>query len=383
MQHWIGRGRPRNIWTILVVFLCYSMTILPVLTSPITSSIVVLLSRNEATTYTAGKISDLLEDTIIVGTQSVWDNLLLIRSAGEVIYVGHGTKQGIRIGANLVDWGKFAREAHYVPAKTYVAACYSERAAEVGGTSGSSRVFFGFRGFVDVDEAAYTTVARIAAARGNVGRARGLLQELTMTMIGKILEPEKHKLWLLAAHDVRDIWWVYWKEYQSYELYVEYTHPNTYSSVDASHYYDIGVQEDVILEGNNFIAHHIPKDTLSLISSGIAVGGALLTFAAALAAYLGWIPEPVSKLADLLIAFIGVILVAMGLTADELFADESDSGWEYAKDTLVIFLLGVPIYVQWDYKIGKSWWCRIVWATAYWTWFPLWYCDRNLGLGGI
>lgn len=44
-----------------------------------------------------------------------------------------------------------------------------------------------------------------------------------------------------------------------------------------------------------------------------------------------------------------------------------------------------PLYVQGDFKFGKSWWCRAIWYYPRMdpVMIPLWYRGRDLGIEGI
>lgn len=370
----------------VIVLIVLSMTLIPALTSPITSPVIVVLSGDEPVIYTANKISELLQNAIIVKKNNIFENLILMRAVGEVIYVGHGTQQGIKVGGNIVSWENFAKEIHRFPSKTiYVAACYSENLAKIVEKKGLSKLIFGFKGLVDVDEAAYITTAIITVTKGNIEKTGELLKELTKIMFGKITEPWKYKLWLLAAHDVRGIWWVYWREYSYYwsSPKVEYTHPNTYKSVDPNHYYNIGIEDDAVIEGDNFLAHHIPKSAIDEADIASKLAGPLMALAIALAALVGWIPA--GAFAAALAALAAFICATMSVTLNDLLRDESGSGWVYAKDITTIKLGWVPLYAQGDFKFGKSWWCRAIWYYPRMdpVMIPLWYGGRDLGIGGI
>ena len=88
------------------------------------------------------------------------------------------------------------------------------------------------------------------------------------------------------------------------------------------------------------MAHHIPKSAIDEADIASKLAGPLMALAIALAAF---------------------ICATMSVTLDDLLRDESGSGWVYAKDITTIKLGWVPLYVQGDFKFGKSWWCRAIW----------------------
>ncbi|MHA1583415.1 MAG: hypothetical protein ACTSYM_13085 [Candidatus Baldrarchaeia archaeon] len=177
-----------------IVLIVLSMTLIPALTSPVASPVIVVLSGDEPVMYTANKIGELLQNAMIVEKNSMFGTLILMRAVGEVIYVGHGTQQGIKVGGNIVGWENFAKEIRHIPSKTiYVAACYSENLAKIAEKKGLSKLIFGFRGLVDADEAAYITTATIFAMMGNVEKTIKLLNEFIQLTIEKINQPWKYK----------------------------------------------------------------------------------------------------------------------------------------------------------------------------------------------
>lgn len=376
--------RGKKVSIVVVMVLCASMSLLPILSSPVTSPVIVMLSGDREVRYTANKMGSLMQNAIIIRNQDLFSSLLLLRAVAEVIYVGHGAAQGIQVGHDLVSWDGFANMISHIPSRAItVASCYSEHVVDIVRQKTPHRAILGFKGAVDVDEAAYLSAMYQAYLRGDTKRPVKLMAELTTVMFGKIFDPDQYHLWTLLVHGVRGIWWVNYLDYQSYDLKVAYTHPNTYKSVDSVLYYDIGVNEDTCISGWNFIAHHIPEDTVTALILGIPIGGALITLAIKLAIYFGWIPEPAIKLSGAILAIIGFILVLMGWAISALVKDEKGAGWDYFANLHVVRLFGIPIFVEWDYKIGRSWWFHCQWFGPTVNIYPLWYGGNDLGIGGI
>ena len=358
------------------------------LTTPINTTMIIPLSKSEPVKYTTMKIRELLPNAIILKPNNPLYNLYQWRNLGEAIYVSHGTERGILIGEKLVKWGEFTGNLRTIAANSvFIASCYSQKGVEEAKKAGLKKNLFGFKGYVDVDEAAYTTAAMINFLNGKYLASYHLYTELTKIMFGKITEPWKYNLWLLAAHYVRGIWWVYWKEYQTYNLYVDYTHPNTYKDVDPSHYYDIGINEKIILEGVNLIAYHIPK---SDIDSQQTVTGILWAATAALVAWAitnAW--NPTGWVAAALAAALAVV-AAIGEWAIsylyDLIRDESGSGWSFLKDKVISSGWGWTKY-GFDIKWGEIGWWHFelgnYYGFPYSVVYPLWYGGKDLGIGGI
>lgn len=190
-------GEKGNTKSILLLFLVFSMVLVPALRSPIPTPVVMVLSGEKRVTYTSNKIDAMLPRAIEVREGHLLTPWILMRARGAVIYVGHGTPRGIQIGSKLVGWTDFAEQVQRTPSRmVYVASCYSQKAEQVVEATSTKQVF-GFKGLVDVDEAAYSIAASIMYARGKEEAARNFLHTLTKVMFGKVLTPEKYHLWTL------------------------------------------------------------------------------------------------------------------------------------------------------------------------------------------
>jgi len=361
----MGRVITKKLKVPVIVLIVLSMTLIPALTSPITSPVIVVLSGDEPIIYTANKISELLQKAIIVKKNNIFENLILMRAVGEVIYVGHGTQQGIKIRSNVVSWEKFAKEIHHVPSKTiYVAACYSENLAKIEKT----KMVFGFKGLVDVDEAAYLTTATMAATKGDVEKAGKLLRELTQIMIGKIVEPWKYKLWLLyETKQIRGIWHVKYDPYLP--DVVDYTHPDYYV-----HYKDqINIDDWWEKENSdhNFYTAMVPRSI-----SGWAAEAMMAALFAYVGAHFG------GPLGAAICAAAGIIVGY--LAGDQILKDEKGVIWYWMKDWTVKKLWWNIYRIEWDWKMGAMcWWhyygIGVPECHTGVTW-PLWYGGNLLGL---
>ena len=331
------------------------------LTSPIASPVIIVLNSDESVTYTANKISELLNhNPIIVHIESFQEKLILTRIVGPVIYVGHGTPKGIKIQNRVINWRTFAEEIQYTPAKmVYIAACYSEHFVKIMNRIRPELIVFGFKGLVDVDEAAYMIASLINTIVGNLNKANTLLSELTEIMLGKILTPLKYHLWLLGyqTKQIRGIWHV--KYYQYRPNYVRYTHPDNY--------YHYRIPIDQFWETGDLTYLYVMHIPPWAVGVGSAAYGAIIGEA---------IGGPVG-------AIIGAIIGA--LLGNAAVPDENGEGWLWIKDYITYRDAFGNIYArQFDYKLGGICWSRayIIPGALPATW-PLWYgWLPELGLGG-
>ena len=361
----MGLRKVGKVKTAVFLFLVFSMQLLPASTSPAAFPVVVVLSGDEPVMYTANKIGELLQNAMVVEKDSVFGSLILMRAVGEVIYVGHGTQQGIKVGGNIVSWENFAKEIRYVPSKTiYVAACYSENIAKIAEKNRSNKIIFGFKGLIDVDEAAYITTATITAIKGNAEKAGKLLKELTEIMFGKIVEPWKYKLWLLyETKQIRGIWHVKYDPYLP--DVVDYTHPDYYFHYENQ----INIDDWWEKENSN---HNLYTVMVPRRISGWAAEAMM----AALFAYVG------AHFSGPLGAAAG--LIAGRLVGSEILKDEKGVIWYWMKDWTVQKLWWNIYRIEWDWKMGAMcWWHYYGIGVPEFhtgaTW-PLWYGGNLLGL---
>ncbi len=368
---------------IFLFFLILSLSFIEAYSSPINSNVIVVLSNNKATLYTASKISELTRNAMMIIGYDFYTRFTLLRIRGQVILVSHGDPNGIEIGSKIVTWERFARELKTTAKSIFIASCYSYRAVKLIKHFYPEKFIFGFKGLVDVDEAAYIIAGMIKYRSGNIYGAENIMKSLVRIMIGKIIEPWKYYLWLLAwdpgdpgsghAYYVRGIWWVYWAEWQTYDLSVAYTHPNTYKMVDPYHYYEIGVDEKAVIRGDDFAVEHFSRDETNYMIAALSISASALTILAVIVS-----PIHSSLVAGFLASALGMLL---SIYTGSMIKDEKGASWLCIKD----WEGDGEFYLKIDLKLGRMQWYRGEWFGydngAYL--YPLYYGGRELGIGGI
>ncbi len=378
-------GEKGNTKSILLLFLVFSTVLVPALRSPIPTPVIVVLSGEKRVTYTSNKIDAMLPRAVEVREGHLLTPWILMRARGGVIYVGHGTQRGIQIGSELVEWTDFAEQVRRTPSRrVYVASCYSHKVEQVVEATSKKQVV-GFKGLVDVDEAAYSIAASIMHARGEHTAARNLLYTLVEVMFGKLLTPEKYHLWTLYLIDdggggggsysgdetkkIRGIWHI--KHYESHygdRHFVDYTHPDCY------HHYYMGVNEDWSTgDPESLAVGHIGKDqqwTLEFLSYTL---GGLLGGITGLAIGGGW---------GFVAGFIlGVVWEYVTHNRAEKAKDENGESWLWIKD--LEWKPNWNTWVRFDIKLGGIMWFFYAHHYTYFYSYPLWYgSDPELGLTG-
>jgi hypothetical protein len=103
-----------------------SPLILAPYTTPIGADIIVLMSRDSSTMDAADEIDKNSQNVITVEYGSLQYGLAILRSVGKVIWISHGSEDGIISHGALIDWAEFANSINSLPGKDIVLACHSE-----------------------------------------------------------------------------------------------------------------------------------------------------------------------------------------------------------------------------------------------------------------
>jgi len=164
----------------VIVLIVLSMTLIPALTSPITSPVIVCFGNDKAVKIARETITSRIP-AIVLSYKNPWKHLYLIK-AQTVIYIGHGGEKGIH-GNKLVTWEQLKNLIETTPAKqNYILACNSHQLAEEINRNG--REALGFKGAIDAEIAALITTLIISQTTGN----QKLFQEILSITINKFLK---------------------------------------------------------------------------------------------------------------------------------------------------------------------------------------------------
>ncbi|MGB9854051.1 MAG: hypothetical protein ACPLRY_04505 [Candidatus Bathyarchaeales archaeon] len=331
-------------------------------TRPYTEPVIIALGDDKAITYTVERIKSFVSTAYLFSISNVEQfKLILQKSLGYVIYVGHGYPEGLMLGSSLLSWSEIENLIKESPSRThFIAACYSSTLQV------SNKFIFGFKGFVDVDEAAMWITALYYWFEKQPEKIPRIVKYFVDILTDKVRNPERNVLEFLGytIKQVRGIWHVKYND--QYGYYVKYTHPDTYV-----HYTWIGVESNVALHGNNLDVGHIPKSVVDTYNLG-----AMLSAAVASAALAAWLGGWTGALVGAIVAAAGVIVSTF---VDWYVKDELGAGWVWSQN----------VWNDWygagvDIKMGGFMWCRfgiVLWAS--WYLYPLWYGWRDLGIDGM
>jgi hypothetical protein len=328
-------------------------------TRPYTEPVIISLGNDKAVTYTVERIKSFVSTAYMVGISNVEQfKLILQKSLGYVIYVGHGYPEGLMLGSSLFSWSEIENLIKESPSRVhFIAACYSSN------VQASNKFIFGFKGLVDVDEAAMWITALYYWFEKQTEKIPKVVNYFVGILTDKVRNPERNVLEVLGytIKQVRGIWHVKYND--QYGYYVEYTHPDTYV-----HYTWIGAESNVLLYGNNLFVGHVPKSVVNSLDITSVLVSAFGPIALAV--------TTASIVGALVLAFAGV---SAYIFAQYILKDEVGAGWAWLQN----------IWSEWygagyDIKVGKLMWCRFV--SVFWVSFnlyPLWYGGRELGIDGM
>jgi len=121
------------------------MPLVSSLSQPITVPVIVKLGNDQAINTAVNVLqSNLKEDAIVVEFDTVWYLLIIWRAYKYVIWVGHGSRQGVLIRGKIFSWDTLYSYLKGSPARDIVLACHSDVISNI-----SKGRFIGFPGLVD------------------------------------------------------------------------------------------------------------------------------------------------------------------------------------------------------------------------------------------
>jgi hypothetical protein len=121
--------RKREI-SVLVTLLAFSSLFIVPLSMPIFSNIVVMMVDDAAVETAAETVKTNAPDTFVVKKDSLEYSLTISRAAGAVVWISHGSEEGIESASSVYSWEKMGALVKKLPGKDLILACESERLYE-------------------------------------------------------------------------------------------------------------------------------------------------------------------------------------------------------------------------------------------------------------
>ncbi len=108
----------------VIVTTLMPLAIMP-LSSPVLSNVVVRMSDDVSTNQAITILESNTQNLVIVDYGSLEYFLMISRVAGAVVWVSHGSDQGILVGNSVMSWQRFSQDIKMTPARDVVLACDS------------------------------------------------------------------------------------------------------------------------------------------------------------------------------------------------------------------------------------------------------------------
>jgi hypothetical protein len=97
------------------------------LSSPVISDVAIIMHKDQAVNMAIRTITDKLPNVQVVEYESLEYNLMIHRTMGRVIWVSHGSEDGILGCKEIISWQTFSRMTMMTPGKDIILACYLQR----------------------------------------------------------------------------------------------------------------------------------------------------------------------------------------------------------------------------------------------------------------
>jgi len=130
----------------IIAFLAFISTAQQGLSQPITSRVIVKMDNSYSVNLASGTLKENMPDAMIVDYNSPAYFLVIWRAYGGVVWVGHGSQEGVNTEQGLLSWETLAARVESTPSKDVVLACYS---AAILSYVSRSLVTISFKGDID------------------------------------------------------------------------------------------------------------------------------------------------------------------------------------------------------------------------------------------
>jgi hypothetical protein len=121
------RTRKQNLLVISVIIVISMPLVIMPLSSPVLSNVVVRMSDDVSTEQAISTLECNTQGLMVVDYGSLEYFLLINRVAGIVVWVSHGSDQGILVDNNVMSWERFSQDIRMTPSKDVVLACDSSK----------------------------------------------------------------------------------------------------------------------------------------------------------------------------------------------------------------------------------------------------------------
>lgn len=180
---------------ILILMVTISPIVIAPLSTPIPNDVVVVMSDDDSVMKSVETIKANIENLMIVTYGSLEYTLSIHRVTGQVVWVSHGSDEGIAANHETIAWQQFARDVQATPRKDIIIACYS---ANINNFV-SEQEAIGIDGLVDAQLGGLIAACLLAPSLGIIEKAITHMNDL----LSGSVEPR-----VLAPFEVTlRLWW--------------------------------------------------------------------------------------------------------------------------------------------------------------------------------
>jgi len=178
----------------IVAFLVYFSTVQCGLSSPITTPLVVKMDNSSGVNIAADTLKENIPSTLIVDYSSPAYYLAIWRAYAGVIWVGHGSQEGVQTQQGLLAWDALAARVEATPSKDMVLACYS---AAILSYTPVGNVPVSFKGEIDAKLGALIIAYDLTGSKATLVKAFQQFADILSEKVqpAPLLAPGEYYVW--------------------------------------------------------------------------------------------------------------------------------------------------------------------------------------------
>ncbi len=142
--------KPQVLCSILILIIFSPLLIMP-LSTPILSNVVIVMHEDDATDLTLDTLRVNIPNLQVISYGSPMYYLSIFRLMNPILWLSHGTEEGILAGVDIISWRDFSRIVEMTPSNDVILACESSGINEYVDTGDA----FGFEGSIDARMAGF------------------------------------------------------------------------------------------------------------------------------------------------------------------------------------------------------------------------------------
>ncbi|MHA1781077.1 MAG: hypothetical protein ACTSYL_09490 [Candidatus Thorarchaeota archaeon] len=349
---------------LLVIAVLSPLWVMP-LSAPVVSDVVVVMHHDSAVNTAVRTIVANDPHVQVIEYGSLEYALAIHRVVRRVVWVSHGSDDGIVAGAQMLSWRAFSSRTQMTPGKDIVLACDSGEINQYVPTG----AVLGFGGSIDAILggliASFILSSSTSRTRGNIRT----LQTRFMSRLTDLFTDPAAPIFLYysqeggytqeggASYDFSYMG-IYWNAYN-----IDPDHEVFYDHPDYTYYYGkmgVGPSVDFTIDSTTkdyyghatggMLVNHVSRSVVNIWKlNGLApIIQAILAIGVALGIFSAGVAPAIAGLIGAALAAIGFI---NGYLVDNCLKDEKGAGWIFYK-----FLRRGEMRI----KIGSSWWIHMI-----------------------